>query len=345
MKRSILFLVQVFFLFAFPCHASLAEDDTASMQQEKEGYIKHLDDYITASLKKSKAPGCVVAIVGPREVYFLKAYGVKELGQSVPLTKKTLFQLCSVSKPLTATLAVLLQAKNMLSLETSISTYLPDFKLQGQTEPLCLRHLLSHTSGVLRQGFNALIEASSTRENFYKKAQNTPIVDQPGLHFDYHNVVFSFAEEVLNASTNEPFEKLIHNHLFNPLKMKYACVGLQALKNSSDRASPHVKDKKGKLHPLKKYSHTYYNVLGAAGINASMEDLIPFLQLHLGGFPKLLPAEERNLLHTSQITADSPPLWLKTRSEHIGETGYALGWRWMDYEGERISYDCLFAGA
>lgn len=316
-----------------------AESASPSAQQEKMEHIKPLlDDYIIAFLKKTKAPGCVVAVVGPREVYFLKAYGVKKLGQSDPLTEKTLFQLGSVSKPLTATLVVLLQTQNRLSLESPISTYLTDFKLQGQTSPLYLKHLLSHTSGVSRQGFNALIEGSATRQDFYKKAQNTPLSAQPGLSFDYHNVMFSLTEDILEASTKEPFETVLQNYLFKPLKMKYACVGLQALKKSSNRAWPHVKNKQGKLHPLKKYSQAYYKVLASGGMNASMEDLIPFLQLQLGGFPKLLSSEGRNLLHTSQITEDSPPHWLKNQSKHIGETGYALGWRWMDYGGERIIF-------
>lgn len=339
MKRGFFFLVQVFFLLCFPCLMTLADNVSPVLQQEKMAYIKPLlDDFITKFLKKTKAPGCVIALIGPQEVYFLKTYGVKQLGKSDPLTENTLFQLGSVSKPLTATLAVFLQTQNRLSLETPISTYLPEFKLQGQTKPLYLKHLLSHTSGVPRQGFNALIESTSTRQDLYKKAQNTPLVAQPGLSFDYHNVMFSLTEDVLKASTKESFEKLLQNHLFKPLKMPYACVGLQTLKNASNRASPHVKNKRGKLYPLKKYSQTYYKVLGSAGMNASMKDLIPFLQLHLGGFPKLLTSEGRSLLHTSQITEESPPPWLKNQSEHIGSTGYALGWRWVDYKGERVLY-------
>jgi len=244
----------------------------------------------------------------------------------------------SVSKPLTSTLVMLLEAQCKLSVEAPVTTYLKDFKLQGQKDPLRIKHLLSHTSGVPRYGFNALIENSSPREALFKKAQRTLVTAQPGRSFDYHNVMFSLIEDVLSASLKKPFEKIMRDHLFKPLKMEYASIGLQGLKKAADRATPHIINKKGKLIPLKNYSSSYYKVSAAGGVNASMEDLIPFLQLQLGGFPKLLPSEERSLLHTPQVTEEELPSWLKGRSEHIGITGYALGWRWMDYGGERVIF-------
>ncbi|MBS0272723.1 MAG: beta-lactamase family protein [Proteobacteria bacterium] len=311
---------------------------SSSLPQEKiEHLATGLDRFVAAFLKKVKSPGCVIAVVGPQQTYFLKAYGVKQLGKSIPITQKTIFQLGSASKPISATLALLLQSQDKLSIESSVTDYLAGFKLNGQTNPLLVKHLLSHTSGLPRYGFNALIEASATRETLYQKVQNIPVTAQPGESFDYHNVMFSLIEDVMEASTNQSFETLMKNNLFEPLKMKRASIGYQNLKEATDRAIPHTKNEKGKCIAEKNYSKTYYTVSSAGGINASMEDLIPFLQLHLGRYPEILSPEARKILHTSQITEDEPPSWLK-KFKQIEKTGYSLGWRWMDYAGERVVY-------
>lgn len=317
---------------------TLAVASSPSLPQGKiEHLVTGLDHFVTAFLKKEKSPGCVIAVVSPQQTYFLKAYGVKQLGKSAPLTQKTLFQLGSASKPISATLALLLQSQGKLSIDSPVTDYLADFKLNGQADPLLVKHLLSHTSGLPRYGFNALIEASATRATLYQKAQNIPITAQPGENFDYHNVMFSLIEDIMEASTNQSFDTLMKNNLFEPLKMSRASIGYKKLKEATDRAVPHTETENGKFIAEKNYSKTYYTVSSAGGINASLEDLIPFLQLHLGRYPEILTPEARKILHASQITENEPPSWLK-KFKKIKKTGYSLGWRWMDYAGARVIY-------
>ncbi len=339
-KQRIFFFLPVFFLISFYCQGVFAQKSTPPLTQEKiQSITPALNDFIISFLKKTKAPGCVVAIVGPKDVYFLKAYGVQKSGKPERLTEKTLFQLGSVSKPLTATLVGILQNQQKLSIETPVSNYLKDFKLQGQEQPLLLKHLLSHTSGVPRKGFNALVESFTKRDKIFEKAQKTPLDAQPGQHFDYHNVMFALIEDVLVSAMKQPFEKLLQDNLFKPLKMSLVSIGFQPLKESSNRAYPHIKNEKKKILPRKEFSQAYNVIAPSGGINASMEDLIPFLQAHLGGFPHVLNADTLRLLHTSQITEDRPPGWLKEETkQHVENTGYALGWRWMDYAGQRIFF-------
>lgn len=338
-KRIVFLLVQALFLAISPPPMALAQQPSPSIGQERiQSITSALDRYIIAFSKAKTPPSCVVAVVGPHDVYFLKAYGIRKLGEPERLTEKTLFQLGSVSKPLTATLVGILQAQHKLSIQTPVSDYLKDFKLQGQEQPLTIKHILSHTSGVPRKGFNALVESFTDRHKIFEKAQHTPLDAQPGQHFDYHNVMFALIEDVLVTAMEQPLEKLLEDNLFKPLKMPLASVGFQPLKDSSNRAYPHVKNKKEKIVTRKKYSQGYYAIAPAGGINASMEDLIPFLQAHLGEFPDAISPETLNLLHTSQIEEDQPPAWLEEESQHVRRTGYALGWRWMDYAGHRVLF-------
>src|SRR5256885_350681 len=59
-------------------------------------------------------PGMAVAVVQDDKVIFLKAYGVKEIGNADPVTVDTLFQIGSTTKAFTATaLAMLADEKKL----------------------------------------------------------------------------------------------------------------------------------------------------------------------------------------------------------------------------------------
>ncbi len=326
---SILLILCFFFVQTQPCLAD---------QPNWDKIIHSLDTFVTDYVKEKKVPGCIVAIVGPHDIYFLKSYGVKKLGQTDRITTKTLFQLGSVSKTITATLLIKLYDQNAIDLEEPITTYLSDFKLKDQEEPLTIRHLLSHTSGVPRYGFNALIETHPPRSELLRMVQTVKPAAHPGESFDYHNVMFALTEDILHVTHNQRFDHILEKTVFSPLSMAHACVGLNCIQQSKDRASPHIRNKKGQIIPLDAYSRAYYAVSPAGGINASMEDMIPFLKAHLGGRPNVLSSGARSLLHLPQVTEDMSPEVMKAKSEHIDKMGYALGWRWMDYGGERVVY-------
>jgi beta-lactamase class C len=297
-----------------------------------------VDSFIAAYLKEHGAPGCVVAIVGPKDVYFLKSYGVKKLGKPEKLNPKTLFQLGSVSKPLSSTLMVKLYGDKRIDLNAAVTEYMNNFHLKGQEEPLLVKHLLSHTSGIPRYGFNPLIETHPERSELLRMAQTVKPVAPPGDVFDYHNVMFALIGDIIEAAENKPFNEVMDSHLLEPLGMKHACVGFNCLIESNNQATPHIKNEKGKIIPLNSYSTAYYAVSPSGGINASMEDMIPFLKAHLGGQPEFLSQGARNLLHLPQVTQKISPEEMKAKSEYIENMGYALGWRWMDYGGERVVY-------
>src|SRR5919109_793883 len=76
-------------------------------------------------------------------------FGVADPATGAPVTDRTIFRLCSVTKPFTATLAMALAEDGLLELEEPIVKYLPELNLAdaGVRETLTMRHLLSHTTG------------------------------------------------------------------------------------------------------------------------------------------------------------------------------------------------------
>ena len=83
---------------------------------------------------------------------------------------------------------------------------------------------------------------------------------------------------------------------------------------------------------------TYYRVAPAAGINASAKDLGQWLIAQMGGYPDVLPAELLAELQTPQVDTPHEIRGTGWRTQRLRSASYGLGWRIMDYAGERMIF-------
>ena len=86
--------------------------------------IETLTNYIEELIKKKKIPGCAVAIIDHDRIVFMKAFGVQKLRKgkkSEKINLDTIFQLGSISKPITATLIAILQKRGQLNIDYKLT--------------------------------------------------------------------------------------------------------------------------------------------------------------------------------------------------------------------------------
>ena len=101
-------------------------------------------------------PGVSIAVINNYEIEWARAYGVQEAGGSQPIDEHTLFQACSVSKPITALAVMRLVQEGRLNLDEDVNEYLLSWKVPANNawQPkVTLRQLLSHTAGTTVHGF------------------------------------------------------------------------------------------------------------------------------------------------------------------------------------------------
>lgn len=300
--------------------------------------ISSLEKTITETMKSQGVPGVAVAIVSQDKVYYLKTYGVRRLGKPDKITPTTLFQIASLSKPLNSTLLAILQDKGKLSLDDPIDRHLPGFSLHQKRQPLKICHLISHSSGIPNHGFDELIGAYAPRDKIVAKLQKTRAVAPPGQHFAYHNAMFGVIDDVIVSASGKPVEQTFKDEMFSPLGMHYACHGLQALLESKNRAYPHIPNGRGKYMPAEQYSKGYYAFLAAGGINASLQDLVPFLQLYLGKKNDVISKKSLNQLIEPFIKNTKAVLLSQVKKGVITDTYYGLGWHSMNYGNNKVIY-------
>ena len=300
--------------------------------------IPALERKIENMMKVQHVPGMAIAIVAPDRVVYLKTFGVKQLGRPEKILPSTLFQMASLSKPIHATMMAILQERGKLAFHDPVNHYIPDFKIRNGGKPLRICHLMSHSTGVLNHGFDGQIQAFIPYERIVSRLKKVPVYSPPGTHFDYNNAMYGLVGEIISKTTGKSVEQALHDELFSPLRMNHASVGYQALLQSSDRAYPHMPNGRGRYIPADHYSRAYYNVPAAGGVNASVQDLVPFLQLYVGKkFNFVSNHSLQNLTHpyvknTKAVGA------LQVRQSQVINPAYCLGWQSMTYANQKVIY-------
>lgn len=173
--------------------------------------------------------GLQLAMALDNEEIFSWSGGLAQIDKRIPVTDQTVFRIASPSKMVT-TLAVLLLVKDgKLDLDADISTF-TGFPLRNPHvlyEPVTMRQLLTHTSG-LTDGLNydrfvveSLRRPESVKlQDFMETEEATHWLPQvPGSFFTYSNLGFVVAGTIVERISGERFDRFIRKNILSPLSV------------------------------------------------------------------------------------------------------------------------------
>ena len=293
--------------------------------------------FMDTELDSSHTVGAAYTIVQGGQVVYTTTYGERIHGGGELVDEHTLFRLASVSKGFAGVLASMLEQDGAFSLNDHVVDYYPGFSLKDSlsTANLSIRNLLSHTSGLVPYAFDNLVEADQDLYTIIDRLDEVDISAPPGELYGYQNVMFSIIDPIARRTTGVPYQVLLKERIFEPLGMHDASAGPVDLERNPNMAYPHVKTRSGyaALHP----HEGYYNVLPAAGVNASITDMGQWLLALLGYQPESMTDTVISSISTPVIY--TPLKWRYTRYwKPFRERYYSLGWRIYQYQGRKIMY-------
>ena len=299
--------------------------------------IHKFDMFLRDSLHSTGCVGAAACIFHHDEIVYTLTYGVKRAGTKDSVDRHTVFRLASVSKGFAGVLAAILQEEGIISMDDRIIEYLPGFRLKDSvnTYDLAIRHVLNHTSGLVPHAYDNLAEDGKTIREIIPELATVDIAGIPGQYYGYQNVIFSLIDTLAVLKTNRDYSELVYRKIFRPLGMRDASTGYRGLVWNRNVAFPHDRIN-GEYHP-RPLNTGYYNLLPAAGVNASIDDMGKWLAALLGFVPKKLDTAVINLITTPQVY--TPLKRNYTRYwDPIEARYYSFGWRIFDYKGKRILY-------
>lgn len=292
-------------------------------------------------------PGVAAAVVYQGHVW-LGAEGLADIGENIPMSTSTPFYIGSMSKTMTAVVALKLSERGVVDLRAPITSYLPRWHMPD--EGMTLHHLLSHSSGLSRGGgFDYWFTARfPSAQELRRGIAGTTLIAPLGERWSYSNIGYALIGQVLRGASGVRFATLVERELLTPLHMDqsgfgrpaglamgYAPDGGQRIRRGSRSFAGHgrrVGTRRERIY------HGANAMRPAFGIHSTARDMARYLRALLADdsaegaadTPVLSNAVRRGLF-TLQVPFDNDPQsgWthgLRRKQDEEGEYFRHSGW-------------------
>ncbi|MHC8352025.1 class C beta-lactamase [Pseudomonas sp. RT4P38] len=267
-------------------------------------------------MQAQAVPGIAVAItVNGQSHYFNYGVASKENGKAV--TKDTLFEIGSVSKTFTATLAAYAQATGKLSLSDKASSVLPE--LHGSAfDNISVLQLGTYSAGGLPLQFPGDADAPDKMLGYFKQWKPTYAA---GTHRQYSNPSLGLFGYLAAKSMGQPFDELMEKSLLPKLGLKHTYLKVPQTQMGLYAQGYNKDDKPVRVGPGALDSEAY-------GVKTSAADLIRYVEANMK------PTSLEDPLQRAVATTHSG--YYK-----VGEMTQGLGWEFYNYP---VTLDTLLAG-
>lgn len=175
------------------------------------------DDFIRAEMKRQNVPGVALAVVERGVVVKAAGYGVADRKTGAPVTPDTLFKIASVSKQFMAAGVMLLVQDGQVALADTVDRFIPDVPAPWRT--ITIRHLLSHTGGLTREG-PGWTPTSVSDIDVIRSAYGVPLRSTPGTEWEYSNLGYTVLAEIMARVSGRPWSEFIAERVFRPAGLR-----------------------------------------------------------------------------------------------------------------------------
>ncbi|MDJ0869474.1 MAG: serine hydrolase domain-containing protein [Myxococcota bacterium] len=342
--------------------------------------LARVDRALDKAIGNAEIPGAVVLARMPRDGEVLEHLSVRGNAVTRPeriaMTRETIFDLASLTKPLaTATATMLLAADGAIALDDPVAKHLPPFGERGK-DTVTVRQLLSHTSGLRRwrpfhesllererKRGERILATPAARDNVLERIYRSQLVHEPGEAAVYGDLDFIVLGAMVEAVARQPLDAFCAERIFGPLGLERTRFvrlgdgepGLSEPERRGFAATENCPWRGrvlwGEVHDPNAWAMG--GVAGHAGLFAPADDLMRFAQVLLDvwhGRSELLPREwvrtfatrERAPEDTSWALGwDTPTPGASSSGEHfspqsVGHLGFTGTSLWIDLEREAV---------
>lgn len=289
----------------------------ATKRTPLEEKISQAEALVAAFLGEHNVPGVSVAIGLNGEVIWTGGFGFANLQHSVPAGPHTVYRIASISKPITAVIAMMLAEEGKLDLDAPIGEYLPIYP--HKADVMTMRHLLCHTSGIRHYRGEEFLSSRRYRSVLTPLAvfADDTLLFAPGEKFSYTTYGYTLASAVIEAAAGQSFLDLLREKIVLPNRL-YSLAPEKSEQIIPNLASFYL------VEGNEIYNAPYVdnsNKWAGGGLVATAEDLVRFALGLLSG--EMISDSTREKMFTRQTTNDGRQI------------EYGLGWRIDEDEDTR----------
>lgn len=263
-------------------------------------------EMLTQHVEDGRVAGLVAGVARHGKIVYLESIGWSNIEQESAMREDSIFQIRSMSKPITAVAVMQLVERGELRLDDPVSDYIPSFAGMrvfqdpeapdfSQTRPskreMTIEDLLLNTAG-LSHRFGALYRQNEVRsrgdslEALVEKVAAVPLIGDPGEQWVY-SISLTVLGRIVELVSGQKFDDYLNEKVYAPLQMTDTAFFVPAHK-AQRLASTYLvssDDRSLSLLPPMAIPITQDPPLleGAAGIVSTVPDYLRFLQALLNG--------------------------------------------------------------
>jgi CubicO group peptidase (beta-lactamase class C family) len=245
------------------CGPAFGEEPLPRAKPEEVGLsgerLARIGETLKADIDAGRIPGAVIAIARHGKLVAFDAYGWRDKASGVPMTTDTIFNIASMTKPMTTVGALMLYEQGKILMNDPLAKYFPKFSSMrvamgdsagepttetiSANRPITIQDLMRHTSGLIYGGRGTTLvhkmypagSSDAAREYdgaaFMDKLASLPLLYQPATVWDY-----GFGLDVLGLTietiTRQSLGQYLQANLFAPLGMTDTGFSISAEKGA-----------------------------------------------------------------------------------------------------------------
>ena len=327
----LLLLLVCFIIFTAQSVEAINETDVRNA-------VERLDDFIQTVLNQTGVPSIAAAVVYNDTVVYSNAFGVRTVGGNDSATPETVYQLASLSKPISSTIIAALVSDGHLNWTSHANELDPLIELSDPwiTREVMIEDFFSHRSGLFGGAGDDLEIFGDNRTEILSKLKYLAPTGVFRVTYQYSNYGITAGAVAAASAAGGSWDDLAKSRLYDRCNMSSTSSLNADFMREANRASLHVRAGNATNTTAPFIEAPLRNPdpqAPAGGVSSNVLDLAQWLRLQLGNGTfngeELIKAEPLLYTHQPHISRGIDPA--------SGTLGfYGLGWN--------VNYDAPNSG-
>ena len=262
----------------------------AFMNTAKPSARKTLENYIFRKMSDQGIVGLSIATIKDGKPDYRRGFGFRNFVKGTSATPNTIYCIGSLTKAFTSSAIMQLSEKEDLDLNDPIGKYLP-LELTAMGEPVLIKHLLSHSSGLSALGYaeatlTAVTDFSdhwlpiSSPEDLmvFMNGADEWAMAKPGERYASLNEGYILLGSIIKEVSGLDYADYVKTNILEPLNMKRSTFYEQDVENDEDVATPYVSGSNGEKIETR---YPYGQMISDGGLMSNVVDMVKFIQMFL----------------------------------------------------------------
>lgn len=284
--------------------------------------LSSLEDMAKAAIADGGVPALSIGVVHKDKIVYLKAFGAREAGKPELADTDTVFQIASLSKPVSSTVVAALVSDGVVSWNAKIADLDPGFRLADPypSSELTVRDLFTHRSGLPGTAGDDLEDIGFDRAEILQRLRLVSPSSSFRAGYSYSNFGLTEGANAAAKQTGKPWEEVAEAKLYVPLGMTSTSSRHDDFVKRANRAALHVRLDGEWVAKVQRNPDAQ---APAGGVSSTARDLSEWMRLELGN-----GVYAGNTLISKEALAQTHvPLTTRGKNPVTGANSfYGLGW-------------------